>query len=292
MVTSRIIGGLGNQMFQYAAGKALADFHKVEFRIDVAAFENYKVHDYDLKYFNISAREADRVTPKDLSAPESNYTVLNRYIFWKNYKKITAYTEPFPFFDRRFFKLPKEVYLNGYFQSEKYFSSIDAAIRQEFSLKEESDCLKKFKSEVRNINAVSVHFRRGNYAENPGIRKIFGLPDSSYYLEAMDKIAAKVDKPEFYIFSNDSAWVRENLKFKYPVNFASDFGLKNHEEMVAMSLCKHNITGNSTFSWWSAWLNSNPDKIVITPARWFKWRKIQNRDLLPASWVKLPVTLC
>ncbi len=295
MVVAQIIGGLGNQLFQYAAGKALAQHHNVDFCIDTTPFKSYSLHDCDLNFLKITAPEVSEQQMKEFCIKKYSTfkkTIYRNLNFLISPKRNTYYEETFPEYNNRFFDLPPHIYLSGYFQSEKYFERITHIIKQEFVLKQNLTNTNGVIDDIKNTNSVSIHFRRGNYATNDGIRNIFGLVGLEYYKQAVENILSSVKNPHFFIFTNDSEWVKSNFKIEdYPVTYVSDLGFKNHEELFAMSLCKHNIIANSTFSWWAAWLNNNPDKMIVSPDEWFKWKKIRNKDLLPKDWIKIPAHL-
>lgn len=291
MVISQIIGGLGNQMFQYAAGKALAEFKGVEFKIDISSFENYKLYGYDLGNLAVTAPVA---SPEEInkfvgSRPGKVLKFLEEKFDWlMPYAGRKFYLEPFFNYNRRFFSLPPEVYLEGYFQSEKYFAGIKDIIKKEFFLKNEpGQVYDETAKKINETNSVAVHFRRGDYITNQGINKIFGTPPLEYYHTAVKKMAGMIKDPHFYIFSNDIEWVKNNFKPEYPTTYVADPALKNFHEISLMSKCRHNIIANSSFSWWGAWLNGNQNKIVVAPQRWFVWKKFNTKDIVPESWLRI-----
>lgn len=280
-------------MFQYAAGKALAEFHGVEFKIDISGFKEYKEHGYFLDKLAISAPAAgeDEIAPFLKYKPPSGRILklgLEKFDFLIPYKNKKIFFEPYFNFNRRFFKLPSNIYLSGYFQSEKYFKNIEAVIRKEFVLKEEtSEVYKILADDVNGVNSVSIHFRRGDYITNQGLNKVFGTPSLDYYYAAVKKIAETTKDPRFFIFSNDIEWVKNNFKIAFPVTYILGPSIKNYEEISLMSKCRHNIIANSSFSWWGAWLNNHSDKIVIAPARWLQWKRINTKDVVPTNWEKM-----
>lgn len=281
-------------MFQYAAGKALAEHHGTELKIDISAFKEYNIHDYSLDKLAISASVAtdDETAPFLNYKPPSNRILkifFKKFDFFVPYKGKKVFFEPYFDFNKRFFELPADICLNGYFQSEKYFKRIESVIRKEFVLREDPSvaCNELADGIINNANSVSIHFRRGNYITNQGINKIFGVPPLKYYYSAVEKIVKVAKDPCFYVFSNDIEWVKNNFKLAYPTIYVTNPLIKDHEEVVLMSKCRYNIIANSSFSWWGAWLNNNPDKIVVAPARWFVWKSITPKDILPSNWLKV-----
>ena len=133
-----------------------------------------------------------------------------------------------------------------------------------------------------------MHIRRGDYVSNPTTNKLHGTCSLEYYHNAVDIIAAKVSNPHFFIFSDDHEWARNNFKIDYPLTFvAHNNAGKNYEDMRLMSLCKHHIIANSSFSWWGAWLGSNPKKIVCAPRGWFKDKSLNTNDIIPSDWSRI-----
>ena len=192
-------------------------------------------------------------------------------------------------FDPEAYRAPDQSYLVGYWQSEKYFSDIEHIIREEFSFKDEPDDMnKKILRQIRGANAVSVHIRRGDYVTDPGTAKVHGTCPPDYYRQALALIERKIPAPHFFIFSDDIAWVRQNLKSRSPAFFVDhNQQRQDYEDLRLMSGCRHHIIANSTFSWWGAWLAANPNKIVIAPKKWFNDPTVSTHHLIPPSWVKL-----
>jgi hypothetical protein len=134
---------------------------------------------------------------------------------------------------------------------------------------------------------ISMHYRRGDYAENLETTKYHGMPDSKYYSKALQYISERQNNLKVLVFSDDKDWVTKSVKL--PITFEIIEGLEDIEELILMSHCKHNIIANSTFSWWGAWLNENPEKIVIAPKRWFANEEMeaQTQDLIPETWIRM-----
>jgi hypothetical protein len=141
--------------------------------------------------------------------------------------------------------------------------------------------------QIGRVNAVSLHVRRGDYVKNPKTTATHGLCSLDYYHTAIRYIYETVEQPYFFIFSDDMAWVKEHLKIDAPCQYVDhNQGKESFNDMHLMSLCKHHIIANSSFSWWGAWLNSSPEKIVIAPNKWFA-NQNNIKDLLPNDWVTL-----
>lgn len=180
-------------------------------------------------------------------------------------------------------------YFKGYWQSARYFKDGDQTIRDLFAFRPFlSDRNHEIARTMGAVNSVSLHVRRGDYADNFMNLLKHGLCPLNYYEAAIQYITKHVKNPLFFIFSDDIDWVRENLKVKSDIHFIDhNRGMESYNDMRLMSLCKHHIIANSSFSWWSAWLNPDKEKIVIAPQRWFANYPVRTSDLIPRRWVQL-----
>ncbi len=291
MIISNIIGGLGNQMFQYAAGRALALSLNTELYLDIGGFDSYRLHNgFQLSHvFSLPARISGHSdTRKLLGWQASKIRILSHPKFaWL--RKRALVVEPYFDFWAGFFDAPSDCYISGYWQSEKYFAKHADRIREEFSFHLQLDDRNaEIVRRMKGSNSVSLHIRRGDYVNNPKTLAVHGLCDIDYYQAAVELVSARVVSPSFFVFSDDIAWARENLKMVFPCEFIGhNQGEDSYKDMQLMSVCSHHIIANSSFSWWGAWLNPEPQKIVIAPKKWFAdGRKVP--DLLPESWVCLP----
>jgi hypothetical protein len=176
----------------------------------------------------------------------------------------------------------------GNWQSERYFAKVADAIRVDFSFNTSLVGRNAELAElIGGVTAISLHVRRGDIAANPASIAIHGLCSLDYYRRAIEFMTAKVTKPEFIIFSDDMAWVRENLQVDYPCHYVQhNMGLESFNDMRLMSLCHHHIIANSSFSWWGAWLNPRVNKIVVAPRRWFS-ANYDSSDIIPSTWIKM-----
>ena len=291
MIYTRLIGGLGNQMFQYACGLAVAEKLGVDLNPDIIAFQKYSLRQYELGIFNISAKIDKRDHPGFYNDVINRLGKQLNRLFFSEKKRIqqNIFAEDRFTYDPRIFTVPDGTMLKGYWQSEKYFINIENKIRNEFLFKEKPD--KKNKQQIKNISnveSVSIHIRRGDYISDTQTNQVHGVCSLDYYKKAINYIAKKVTEPVFFIFSDEPEWAKTNLKLDFETVFIShNTGRKSYEDMRLMSQCKHNIIANSSFSWWGAWLNQNLDKIVIAPQKWFNDTSRNTKDLIPESWIKL-----
>lgn len=287
MIIVNLKGGLGNQMFQYACGRALS-LRTGDTELKLSTIGLDKANDvgdiyrpYSLSHFNIKAEIAK---PEELERVANPYGIISKILRRIKSKYIYNFYIHFvpSVLNRR-----GEVYLDGYFQSEKYFKDCEETVRQDFTLKTPSAHVTLWKKEMEEEeNSVSVHIRRGDYV---GHSSLGGMITDNYYARAIKKITEMKKNPRFFVFSDDIEWVKGNMDFPESTVHVSSPDMENYEELTIMSLAKHNIIANSSFSWWGAWLNSNPDKIVICPAKWTlgPGGEKQTRDIIPQSWIKI-----
>jgi len=287
MIITKLIGGLGNQMFQYAVGRRAAYINNTSLKLDIAGYENQAditPRKYSLDIFNI---KEEFVNTNEIRKLKKTASLFSRFMLGNK----QSYVKEKHFqFDQNILKIKNNTYLEGYWQSEKYFKDIEIIIRKEFSFKEEvQDKLnKKNISQIVNSNSISIHIRHGDYIFDKGTHERHGVCKLEYYKRAIELIIKKVKNPHFFVFSDDHKWMKQNLILKYPYNYiVNNFGNKDYEDMRLMGLCKHNIIANSSFSWWGAWLNQNKNNIVIAPNKWFKDKSTNTKDLLPQSWIKI-----
>ena len=216
-------------------------------------------------------------------------TLENLAVYSVPYYRRNIYREPHFFYDPNILKCKNDVYLEGYWQSEKYFKNIEHLIRSEFTpVTEPDNPTEKMADQIRSCVSVNLHFRRGDYVSNSTTNAYHGTCSLEYYHRAIRIIEENVKNPHFFIFSDDPDWVRENADTGHPTTIVDLNGPdQDYEDMRLMSLCQHHIIGNSSFSWWGAWLSTNPQKIVIAPKKWFNRMDINTQDLIPESWLQL-----
>jgi hypothetical protein len=292
VIIVNIIGGVGNQLFQYAFARSLTDKRGCLSKLDISGFSRYyKLHNYSLNHFNIqgvfsSPQEANRFRPINRSLLKI-YSIFQSFrpkLRQKYFKERNWFV-----FDSDVFRVNTPVYFDGYWQNEKYFKEIERDIREELTFKtppNEENILAMRK--IKQVNAVSIHFRRGDYVASFFSRKIQAVCNLEYYRKAVELIGSKIQNPHFFAFSDDPNWVKENFKTNFPVTYLTHNNAeKNYEDLRLMSLCNHHIIPNSSFSWWGAWLNPNPEKIVIAPMSWSNLPGVDSSNATPLSWLRL-----
>ncbi len=289
MIVVNILGGLGNQMFQYAFAYAILQKKESAVKLDIGSFETYDLREYELNLFNVSLEISSEEEVYRLKHKQENlFQKIIRKVNRKSLSFSDAYYKEVHFnFDEKAYGTKDNIYYEGYWQSEKYFKTYREQLLKEFTLKEDIHKQSQiYQQEINRIESVSLHIRRGDYVTNSHTNSVHGTCSLDYYKSAVKEIENKVSNPHFFIFSDDLNWAKENLGFIENVIFVElDENIPDHEEMLLMSLCKHNIIANSSFSWWGAWLNQNASKIVIAPKKWFNDTSRDTSDLIPKSWV-------
>jgi hypothetical protein len=283
LIVSRLNGGLGNQMFQYAIGKNLARKRKTDHGVDIVSYslgEGITPREYSLGDFFADPK----IVHQNRTPPGRIRNQLQR--FYPYYKRKEVIEQSF-LFDPNILKAPKECTLIGYWQSEKYFKEAETIIREDFKFRPSvTDGLDEIAKVINDSHSVSIHFRRGDYVKNAEVNSVHGLCDMDYYKAALKTLNKKYSDLKLFVFSDDINWVANNFSTDQEMTFITQKD-KAIRDMYLMSLCKHHIIANSSFSWWGAWLGTFPDKTVIAPQRWFKTAERKTDDLLPLSWIRV-----
>ena len=289
MIIVQLKGGFGNQLFQYAAALSLGKYHNVPVKVDISLLNIPDALIGTTRAFDLlSIQHSIEVASKaETNAVKGNKLMQYLQKFLPHYKR-NIYKEVAFNYDQHFLETGNKIYLKGYRQSEKYFESITNEIKKIFSIKEE---LIKDASNValpiQSENSISIHIRRGDYT-NAAMLEYHGVQGIEYYNQAISFIKEKIANPKFYVFSDNINWVQENLNLNEEAHLITvDESPTSITDFYLMSCCKHNIIANSTFSWWAAYLNPNPDKLIIAPKRWFNKANYDTKDLIPSSWIQL-----
>lgn len=292
MIITKIIGGLGNQMFQYAAGRALSLKSDTALALDISGFKNYKLHQgFEFpRIFNQSSEIASQLDVFKMlgwQSPIILQRILSRTPF-ASYRHKRFIAEPHFQYWSGINRLPTNCYLSGYWQSEKYFNDVSSQIRSDFAFRlplENKNIELALK--IAQTNSVSLHIRRGDYVSNQQATAKHGLCSLDYYRASIRYIAERIPQPNFFVFSDDIGWVKDNLNIDFSHEYVDhNHGAESYNDMRLMSMCQHHIIANSSFSWWGAWLNPSMEKIVIAPKKWFAV-DVNTSDLYPDGWVSL-----
>jgi hypothetical protein len=284
-----IIGGLGNQLFQYAFGKYLEKEMKYDVKFDVhtnRVGENFTSRDLDISKLNVQFAIASQADIKNFKfwdkgvlwrierkVAQKNFLFSKRYIVQENAHSILKNT-------------PDNVYYDGYWQSYEYVDSVRETLLNEIKVSEIFyENYRSLLNEFESFDSVAIHIRRGDYINIKVNAKLFEVCDMDYYDKAIKLIKSTLPNAKFYIFTQDLEWAKENFSLD---KFKIVEGNSAIDDMMLMSFCKHNIIANSTFSWWSAWLNRNPNKLIISPLKWYKGKmNIQTINLIPTNWIRI-----
>ena len=275
------MGGLGNQMFQFAAGKALALRLGTECKVDVEFLNAdskgaYTQRKYELNVFDSNIEVADK---KEIE------NALRSSLFSGILSKPKLYREKEHDFNEEILRLKDGTYLEGYWQSEKYFKQFEKEIRLAYKFKNEFIAgTEALLQRMKSSNSVSIHVRRGDYVTLPSASSFHGTCSPQYYKAALTQLNLKHKDIKAFVFSDDLDWCRTNLTLG-DCEFVETGSA--YKDMYLMQNCKHNIIANSSFSWWAAWLNMNSEKMVITPKKWFNDTTIKIKDIYPESWIKV-----
>lgn len=274
-IVVNLIGGLGNQFFQYALGYAICKENGQELLIDNSDFKTYKVRTFELDKFNLELKYAPEELVKQLK---------KKHLFNKTLYKDKRFS-----FTPSMLKIKKSAYLKGYWQTEKYFKKYETDIRELFKLKDNSFIKNEnLLYEIQSTNSVSVNLRLCEYITNPEIAKKHYVCKKDYYKNAINYVNQNLDNHKFFVFSDDVNLAKEFLPENNDYIFCDTANWQ--EDLYFMQNAKHNIVANSSFSWWAAWLNQNPEKMVLAPNQWFtKEAKINYKDVVPDSWTKIEV---
>ncbi len=295
MIIVKITDGLGNQLFQYACGKAVALRHKTSVHLDVSWYDThdqrFTPRTFGLHTLAISAPLATEAESKRLKMPTYPFLIRSLYYRWQYaipYYRRYFYKERSFQYDAHVWNTRKNVYLEGFWQSYRYFQHIRAVLLKEFEAQAPLySAYEAYQAKIISQNSVCLHVRRGDYAQrdqNPEHE----LLTLSYYTEAISYLVAKVANPHFFIFSDDIAWVKEHLPLPKTVTFVEGNAATPENDLMLMKRCKYFIIANSTLSWWGAWLSVFPQKIVVAPKQWFAASSTKATvDLLPSDWIRL-----
>ncbi len=291
MIKVILKGGLGNQMFQYAAGKALSLKKKTNLFLDLTflkvrlPLKGFTARDYELDLFDIPEKTGTFLN-NDFLDKYISYPLQLTYNRFLNKNYFSEGPNPYEF-DNKFFDLNACATIEGYWNNPKYFNKYENEIKRTFDLDKFYD--KKFETieaEIKNKNSVSINIRRGDYL-NSKHKDIFVILNENYYKEAISEIRNKLENLHFFVFSyDDPSWFGKTFSMdpsEYTMMSKEYVGEKFKTYLRLISLCKHNIISNSTFAWWGAYLNNNSDKVVVSPKKWMHKYDFE----VPIEWISI-----
>ena len=297
MIIVKLMGGHSNQLFQYATGRRLAKKRGVELKLDITSFDNMAPQDtpreYELSCYPLNASIASN---KDLAIIEPNdysTSLVKRIKHKLNVgHELRIFGEVGTTFNKSVLSAPRNTYLVGWWQNERYFNDIRDDLIKDFEpttplSKTNERIIKK----IQSSESIWLHVRRGDYITNKHANAFHGFTGIEYYKKALQAVVKRIPKDrrenvELFVCSNDIAWCKKNLKLPYPITYIeNELG---SDDMRVAKHCKHDILANSTFSWWGAWLNENPNKIVVAPKLWFQDEKANSEtEIVPPSWIRI-----
>ena len=287
MIIVKLQGGLGNQMFQYAMGKAMSKLHHSPFELDLDFLldrtpnkgAEFVFRDYDLDVFSLKSRIAS-------SGQEQRYlhpSFLQKWLAGSKSPKV--YRERFFQFDMDAVSCQPHVYLDGYWQSAKYFEAVQEELRADFKFVH--DILPSslpIQEDILHTDSICVNVRRADFLTN----SYHGVCGMNYFEPAIDHLASSLNNPKVFVFSDDPQWCKDNFKIKFPIVVVdhSHKGFKFSNQLQLMAACKHFIIPNSTFAWWAVWLSNKKESKIIAPKQWFADATIDTKDLIPEHWMR------
>ena len=292
MIAVRLKGGMGNQMFQYAFGLAMAARLGTDLWLDCGVLldrargKDFVYRDFDLDIFQAEANFL--VRPERLRfLYKLKSATWSRQVKQYALKGLPVEKEPHFHVDENLLAQPKdEVAYDGWWQSQRYFEEVETDVRKAFTFKapilaESAELL----SRIQGANSVCLNVRRTDFLTTPTLNST----NLDYFMRGVEQMAELVDSPHFFIFSDDIAWCREHLKLPHPTEVVGHEhkGFKFGNYLQLMKACKNFIIPNSSFAWWAVWLNENEDKKVIAPANWFNEGDYDTKDLVPESWMRI-----
>lgn len=283
-----LVGGLGNQMFQYAAARAVALRTGSVVKLELSWFGTDPDRQYALAPFSI---EATTITSEKRATRKNNLLrrLLRRLPIARKKNGLPVFKEASFAFDPRIQNVGVPIALDGYFQSEKYFSQYRSQIAADFRIREApKPQTAEMLTKINQTDAICLHIRRGDYVTNKAANAHHGTCSLEYYEAGLVRVAEGLDRPHCFVFSDDPAWARENFVPNVPVTYVDIHGPDQaHEDLRLMAACQNYVIANSSLSWWGAWLGSHANKKVVAPAKWFQKQDIDTSDLVPSSWIRV-----
>jgi len=293
-IIAKPAGGLANQMNVYATARALAQRHGGEpIKLDLSAIKADPKRSFELDKLHAPFEIA---TPDEIRTArgESRHAALNRWIKrlrkWSGKKPAGLYKERNLAFDPTVFDLPIPAYLDGNFPSAQYYEPILNLLREEFRIRIPiSPASTTWEQRIAQTLSTSLHIRRGDYAHDLSTKSYHGLLPLTYYQQAIEQLLKQKPHAEIFVFSDDIAWARENLRTCAPVHFVDCNGPKQAiQDFHLQCCCRHHIIANSGFSRWPALLNPHADRLVLMPQRWTTRNDYTGRDVAPDDWIRIP----
>ncbi len=290
MIIARLNGGLGNQLFQYAFGRYLAAKHQVPLSLDIRDYRNLPQHGLQINHFNI---QANFISDNQAHVPDlSRRTKWQRWL-WNMTPGLPHWVREKPFgFHPNFLQTGPSAYIDGYWQSENFFSDIAETLRKELTLKTAcSQRTYEVADMMRSHRSVALHIRRGDYVTNPQLSQIYLNLPLQYYQRCVADWAADHNNINVFVFSNDIAWCRKHIRWSYKTHWIDHTTTDTaYEDLYLMQQAECCVTANSTLSWWGGWLGRRTGQVVYTPQKWFQPHTLDDQYIPCDGWVQMPPT--
>jgi len=292
MIIIKLQGGLGNQLFQWAFGLSKALHSDVELKFDSSSYKTDRLRNLELTTLVNDVAIASKQEIENVRLETNLLTVLKRKlltIVLPYYKRNIVCEQAYLLDEQLKNEKNTTNYFEGYWQNEAYFIANKTIVLDKLNFKiNTSKAYINHKADIKlnKHNAIAIHVRRGDYVNDARILKIHGVCEIDYYKKAIESIKKEFQNCKFYIFSNDQDWSIKNFEFLVNKVIIDDTETV-FEDLELMSLCKGQIIANSSLSWWSAWINQNPNKKIIAPKKWFNKTDIDYSELVPNSWLKI-----
>jgi len=284
-------------MFQYAFGKKLAKKNGDTLKFDITTYTSGGAKEdtprtYQLGNFIFPIEIASTKETRFFDiiyTPRVIRSILRR--LYPNSEKLTHWIDESNHKEQYDLKLYKPVsFITGFWQNENYFKEIEQEIRKDFgsfTWKMEAKS-EEMLQKINSSNSIFVNYRRTDYISNANVKNFHGVPGEDYYANAVKLITQKQKDPHFFVFSDDIEWCQKNVNFGFPTTFVThEYAGRDYMDYLRLMIaCKHFIIPNSTFAWWAAWLNTNPNKIVIAPKKWFT-NMADKSTVVPPYWIQI-----
>jgi hypothetical protein len=290
VIVVRLMGGLGNQMFQYALGRHVALRRDTGLLLDPTSFRTSRRGE-TTRHFALGPYrlEAETAAPDRLASFLAGHRGVMALLRASGARPGGLVVERGPSFDATVLDARDDSYLVGYWQSERYFRDVADTIRRELTLEAPpTGANARLFEKIRATESLALHVRRGDYLSNPAASRTHGSLGIGYYERAVEHASSRFPGLEVFVFSDDPAWCRRELRLPVPVTYVDhNSDAEAHEDLRLMAGCRHHVVANSSFSWWGAWLEPSPGGLVVAPRQWFRDEALPDTDVQPTGWTRI-----
>jgi hypothetical protein len=292
MIIATIQGGLGNQLFCYAAARAAAHRLGCVLRFDLCDYRDNKDREFALERYHIVGREStdQEFRPyREMMRHTLKNRILNKVGYRRRCGKYRIFKQNGFGYDPDILSIRPHTLLRGAFQCERFFEDVSEIIRSEFIPKEEPDSVnREISHRICDSNSVCIHVRRTDYITDARYANIIRPCSIAYYMQALDRMNDSIEDPTYFVFSDEPDWCRANLDFNRKVYYIDANGPgEPWKDLHLISQCRHHIIANSTFSWWGAWLAQHAEQKVIAPGVWLIAKDLDSSQVVPPRWMRI-----